>query len=160
MGARTGARELHAERVFAGLQFLSRNEVLLGFDAQEVVDVVQLVLLDKQGVPAKARAVGEDDAGGIRIGDYDVGENLIRAIAHADRQAFGNRHCAGVIDVAVPWRLGRGRWIANMSGPKRSSTGSAKLIRASSPHAFFRASSFSGYCFARSVDSERSTSTW
>ena len=43
VGAGAGACELHAERVLAGLQFLARNEVLLGFDAQEVVNVVQLV---------------------------------------------------------------------------------------------------------------------
>ena len=50
--------------------------MLLRFDAQEVVNVVQLVVLDEQRVPAKARAVGEDDAGAIRIGDLDIGENL------------------------------------------------------------------------------------
>ena len=54
------ADELHAERVLAGLQDFRRDELLLRLDAEEVVDVVELVVLDEQRVTAEARAVGED----------------------------------------------------------------------------------------------------
>ena len=47
------SRELHAERVLAGLQ-LRTDELLLRRDAEEVVDVVQLLVLDEQRVPAEA----------------------------------------------------------------------------------------------------------
>src|SRR5579872_6375106 len=74
-GARTG--ELHAKRVLAWLQFNRRDELLLGLDAKEVVDVVELVVLDKQRMPAEARAVRKDHAAGIRVGDFDIGKYLV-----------------------------------------------------------------------------------
>ena len=51
--------ELHAERQLTRLQF-RRDERLLGFDAEEVVDVVELAVFDEQRVAAEARAVRED----------------------------------------------------------------------------------------------------
>ena len=53
--------ELDAEHVRAGLQRFG-HELLLGRDAEEVVDVVQLAVLDEQRVAAEARALGEDHA--------------------------------------------------------------------------------------------------
>ena len=43
-----------------------RHELLLRLDAEEVVDVVQLVILDEERVAAEARTVGEDHAGRVR----------------------------------------------------------------------------------------------
>jgi hypothetical protein len=51
---------------------LRRHELLFWLDAKEVVDVVKLLVLDEQRVAAEARAVGENNARTIRIGDLDV----------------------------------------------------------------------------------------
>ena len=73
-----------------GLQ-LGRDELLLRLDAEEVVDVVQLLVLDEQRVAAEARTVREDHAGAVGVGDLDVGEDLVRPAAHVDGHAFRNR---------------------------------------------------------------------
>jgi hypothetical protein len=62
--ADTLLRELRTERILAGLKLL-RDELLFRLDAQEVVDVIQLLVLDKQRMTAEARAVGKNDAGAI-----------------------------------------------------------------------------------------------
>ena len=60
------ALELHPERMLTRRQG-PRDEVLFGFDTQEVVDVVQVAVLDEQGMPTEARAVRKNDAFG-RLG--------------------------------------------------------------------------------------------
>ena len=62
MFARPLTDELHTKRVLALREF-ARDELLLGLDAEEVVNVVKLAVLDEQGVPAEARAMRENDAG-------------------------------------------------------------------------------------------------
>src|SRR5262245_54157304 len=51
--------ELHAQHVLAWLEF-ARGELLLGLDAEAVVEVVQLLVLEEQRVAAETRAVRED----------------------------------------------------------------------------------------------------
>ena len=51
VGTRSRAVELHAERVLAGLQIDRRDELLLRLDAQEIIDVVELVILDEEAMP-------------------------------------------------------------------------------------------------------------
>src|ERR1700759_303197 len=54
--------ELHTGHGLAGLQAVG-DELLLGRDADEVVDVVELAVLDEQGVTAEPRSLGEDHSG-------------------------------------------------------------------------------------------------
>jgi hypothetical protein len=44
----------------------AKGELLLGGDADEVVDVPELAVLEEQGVAAEAGPVGQDDARGRR----------------------------------------------------------------------------------------------
>jgi hypothetical protein len=74
-------------------------------NAEEVIDVVEFVVLDEQRVSAEARAVGEDDAAGICIGDLDIGEDLVGTSPHADGDAFRNRSCARIIELTVTLRF-------------------------------------------------------
>src|SRR5262249_17478011 len=92
------ANKLHAKRIFARLE-LVRDELLLRLDAEEIVDVVQLPILDEQAVAAEARAVGEDDAGGVGIGDLDVGDDLVRPAADTDRNSLRDGRCPWIIDI-------------------------------------------------------------
>jgi hypothetical protein len=53
------------------------DDLLLGRDAQEVDDIVELAALHEERVPAEPRALGEDDA--LRVlGELDLGEDLVR----------------------------------------------------------------------------------
>ena len=52
--------ELHAQRVLAGLE-CGRDKLLLWLDAEEIVDVVELLVLDEQRVTAEARTHLEND---------------------------------------------------------------------------------------------------
>jgi hypothetical protein len=70
---------------------LRRHELLLGLDAEEIVNVVHLLILDEQSVAAEARAVGEDNAGAIGLLDLDVGKNLVRAATDIDSDTFRHR---------------------------------------------------------------------
>src|SRR5215510_7944317 len=56
----TLADKFHAERLFAGLECVRRDKVLLGRNAEKVINVVQLAILNEQRVSAEARAVRED----------------------------------------------------------------------------------------------------
>ena len=87
------------------MQVLARREVLGRVDlllehADEAVDVVQPVVLDVQGVPAEARAVGEQHA--LRAGGRDVDQRADRegAVAHVDGLLL--RDVGGVGEVHVP----------------------------------------------------------
>src|SRR5262249_4784660 len=82
--------ELDSDGVLAGFQLAFRDEVLLGPDAEEVVDVVELAVFDKQDVPAEARAPGENDAGRAGIVEHDVREDLVGAVPDIRRDRFGN----------------------------------------------------------------------
>jgi hypothetical protein len=62
--------ELHAEEVLARCE-LRRDEFLLRLDAEEVVVVDELLVLDVERVTAEAGAVGEDDARAVRVRDLD-----------------------------------------------------------------------------------------
>src|SRR5262249_4101702 len=97
--------ELHPEDVFTWLKFLGGYEVLFRLDAEEVVNVVQLLVLEEERVPPKARAVREDHAGGVRVGDFDVGQDLERAPADADGYAFRPRRRVWVVEVTIANRL-------------------------------------------------------
>lgn len=65
--------KFHAEGVFAGLK-VRRDECLFGLEAEEIVNVIQLLILDEERMTAEARAVGKNYARAARIGDLDVGE--------------------------------------------------------------------------------------
>src|ERR1035441_9439083 len=96
--------ELHAERVLAGFQ-CAGDKLLFRFDPQKVVNVVQLLVLDEQGVAAEARTVGKDHAGGVRIGDFDVREDLVRTATHVDGNALRDGSRAGVVNVSLAGRF-------------------------------------------------------
>ena len=85
--------ELHAEHVLARLERLG-DELLLRRDAEEVVDVPELPVLEEQRVAAEAGAVGEDHALGVRARDLDLGQDLERAAAGVGRHRL--RHVGGV----------------------------------------------------------------
>src|SRR5262249_43848531 len=86
------ANELHAERVLARLELIG-DKLLLRLDAQEVVAVMQLPVLDVQSMAAEARAVRKDHTGTIRVGDLDVGQDLVGATTRIDGHTF--RHWRG-----------------------------------------------------------------
>src|SRR5262245_61694230 len=98
------ANELHAERVLARLE-LGRDELLLRLDAEEVVDVVQLLILDEQRMAAEARAVGKDDARAVRVLDLHIGDDLVGAAAHIDGDGLWYRRRPRIVDVAFARRL-------------------------------------------------------
>ena len=83
------------------------HELLLGFDAEEVVDVVQLAVLDEQCVAAEAGAVREDHPGGVG-GDVDVGDDLVGPATDVDRDAFGD--------------------LARFRGSRRTGSASARIV--------------------------------
>src|SRR5262245_57184370 len=68
--------ELHPQRMLARSERW-RDELLFRFDAEEVIDVVQLAILDEERVAAEAGAMRENHAAGIG-GDVDVGDDLVR----------------------------------------------------------------------------------
>src|SRR5262249_30230589 len=103
--ARGFADELHPEDVFTWLKFLGGDKVLFRFDAEEVVNVVQLLVLEEERVPPKARAMREDHADGVRVGDFDVGQDLERAPADADGYAFRHWRRVWVVEVTFANRL-------------------------------------------------------
>jgi hypothetical protein len=76
--ARTLPGELHPKCVLAGRE-LGGDERLLRRNAEEVVDVVQLFVLEEQRVPAEARAAGKDAARAVRP-DLDVGPVLVHMV--------------------------------------------------------------------------------
>jgi hypothetical protein len=86
-----GRLELEAELVFA----CGHNGV--GFDAEEfasdvVVHVSQLVVLDKEGIPARGGALAEQDPIGPLFGDFDI--SCDRPLRPPSRRAKATR--AGV----------------------------------------------------------------
>ena len=125
-------RELHAEHVAAGLEPVG-YEVLLGRDAEEVVDVVQPLVLQEQRVAAEARAVGEDHALGVRARQLDLGEDLVRAPADVHGRRLRDLGGAGVVDVgARAAARPAGRTSMMISTGIRSSSGSTSYCSASS----------------------------
>src|SRR6185503_10610524 len=97
------ASERHAKGMLAGREFL-RDELLLRFEAEEVVHVMQLSILDEQHVAAEARAMSEDHA--VRVGgEVHVGDDLVRAATDVRRDAFRYARRTWEVDVACAWRL-------------------------------------------------------
>src|SRR5262249_50528764 len=103
--ARLLARELHPKGVLAGLDVSLRDKLLLGLDAEEVVDVMQLPALHEKRVAAEAGSVREDDARGVRIADLDVRQNLVRAAADVRPHPLGYAGRVRVIKVALADRF-------------------------------------------------------
>jgi hypothetical protein len=66
-----------------------------------VCATVQFLVFDEERMAAEPRAVSENRARRIRIGDLDVGEYLIRPIAYVDGNAFRDRRSARIIDVPL-----------------------------------------------------------
>jgi len=77
---------------------------LLLADAEEVVHVVQLPVLEEQGVPAEAGALGEHHALGVGTGDVDLGEHLPRPDVGVGRRVFRHLQRAGVVRVGAGLR--------------------------------------------------------
>ena len=101
--------ELHPERVFTRLEFRG-DELLFRLDAEEVVNVLQLLVGDEQRVTTEARSVGENYSRAIGIGDLDIGEDLVRTSAHVDGRTFRNRRGSRIVDVPLArWFFGWSR---------------------------------------------------
>ena len=48
---------------------------------------------------SKARSVGEDNTGALRIGDLDVGDNFVRPSSYINCNRFGDGSCMGIIGI-------------------------------------------------------------
>src|SRR5262245_28188532 len=99
-------RELGTEHVFTRLEF-RRDELLLGLDAEEVVNVVEPLVLEEERMAAKTRAVREDDAGCLCVRELDIRDDLVRTTANVDGDALGHRSSVRVIDVLRAFRFCR-----------------------------------------------------
>ncbi len=71
-----------------------RRDPVLGWDAEEVVDVGDLAVLDQQGMAAEPGAVGEDDAFGARL-EIDLGERLVRHVVHVGSRTLRDLQVPG-----------------------------------------------------------------
>src|SRR5206468_3924263 len=91
------------DQVLPGRDVFGRVDLLL-HHADEVVDVVQPVVLDVQGMPAEARPVREQHtlcAGG---GNVHQRPDRVGAVADVHRLRLGHLGGAGEVDVAVAGR--------------------------------------------------------
>ena len=91
------------DQVLAGRHVLGRDDLLLEH-ADEVVDVVQPVVLDVEGVAAEARAVREEHALRARRRDVDQRADREGAVADVDRLRLGDLGVVREVDVAVARR--------------------------------------------------------
>ena len=152
--------ELHAEHALADGDTFA-DELLLGRHADEAVDVVQLAVLHEQGVTAEPRAVGEQHAVGVGVGDLDLGEDLERTAADVRSRTlrqFGGVRVEHEHVLALRWSTG-----ARRGGSRAECGRRAAARRTCRPRRTTRRSarcSFSGCSSARSCASARSTSVW
>ena len=72
-------------------------------DAEEVEDVVELPVLDEEGVPAEASPLGEDHPLRVRR-ELHIGQDLVRPAVRPGGKLFRYLRCAGVIGVLAAWR--------------------------------------------------------
>src|SRR5215470_1729068 len=70
--------------------------------ADVVVDVMQLVVLDEQGVTASTAAVANENALSAACRNIDFGGEAVSAIEHLDGDVLRHRLRAGVVDVGLP----------------------------------------------------------
>jgi len=96
--------ELDADHVLAGAGCIT-DQALLGRDAEEVVDIDELTVLDVQRMFAEARAVGEQDALAVG-GEFDVRQHLERDTVGIGGGMFGHGAGARVIGVLPARRQG------------------------------------------------------
>src|SRR5277367_1598982 len=89
----------------ADRQRLGRLDDLLKV-ADEVVGVLELAVLDVQGVAAEPGPMGEQDSTGVRRVDGDLDRDRVRAVADVRRHRFGDLGRTGIVHIAVP-RLGQ-----------------------------------------------------
>ena len=97
------SKEADRIRFSPGGQVLGRVDLLL-HHADEVVDVVQPVVLDVQGMPAEPRTVREQHA--LRAGGGYVHQRAdgVGAVADVHRLRLGHLGGAGEVDIAVAGR--------------------------------------------------------
>jgi len=84
----SNAAPVPGQRVLAGFQVNARDQLLLRLDAEEVVDVIELVFLDEQRVPA-AGACGGRPSGGelLECGDGFRGAPTIVSRYRLEKEA-------------------------------------------------------------------------
>src|SRR5215470_13133376 len=70
--------------------------------ADVVMDVVQLVVLNEQGVTAGIAAVANENALSAPSWNIDFGGEAVGAIKHLDGDVLRHRLRAGIVDVCLP----------------------------------------------------------
>src|SRR5829696_951016 len=109
-GQRHGGRQAVALLDEGGRQqHLAGRDLPGGLDrllvaADEVVDVLELSVLDVQGVAAEAGAVREQHPGGVLGPDVDLDGDAVAAVADVGRRRLRHLGRARVVDVLVPGR--------------------------------------------------------
>ena len=93
-----GGRDDHVAR---GQQFGGLDDLLDVSD--EVIYVLELAVLDVEGVAAEPGPVREQDTLGILGVEGDLDRDGVGAVTDARRDRLGDLSGAGVIDVPVPW---------------------------------------------------------
>jgi hypothetical protein len=135
------------------------DQPLLGRDAEEVVDVVELAVLDEQGVAPEAGALGEDHALGVG-GELDFGQDLVGDVDGVGRRRLGDLGGAWVVDVLPAcWHDNLVLERPELEDPEVVERQDVVLPGLLEPQAL-SSSSLSGCWSARSWASARSTSVW
>ena len=110
--------ELDADDVPAGRR-RGTGQPVLGRDAEEVVGVGHLAVLDEQRVAAEPRPVREDHALAVRR-QVDLGQHLVRDVVDVGSRALGDLGGAGVVRVlARRHPLERARHLGGGAGNRR-----------------------------------------
>ena len=140
-----GVVELHAHLVGAGGHLAVAVDVE-ALDAEEVVAVARLAVLQVEAPAADAAALGDDHALRAAVGHLDLRGDGVRLVLDADDRALGEAAHAAVeeLPVALHERRPPGDFRDEALDATRSSSGSTLYLVASIRKSRCSSASFSG----------------